>query len=490
MKTTYKFILVALAATAALTACTKDLTTGKVDGNQPEGTLRTIAVSFSTPTKSYISGYNESDKEYNVRFSEGDKILVSDGKTTEECEVIPKPGELATTNPQMVIQTKLKGSLVAVYPSDAAKVEDDRITGIIVDDMQSGSFADANICTADQGGGMAKSNDALTFTTRVAILRFYADQSIGVSKIQINSEGPDICTEGTTITIDPAYKKPQSDQKEQAKKKAAAAAPASRFLYAAVDVSSTVTATALTIRSYAESQGEGYVEKTPTANVDLVYNKMYNVFMPYYIKVQVGTDEGDNPIYQKWGYCNVGAFLPEEPGLYFSWGNTEGHWLNGESDGYQFTEATYEETPGYGITEGPLPLANDAAYVTWGENWRMPTKEESGALRPKCEWDYYATDPGKQQYGLCCGRLFLPETGSISGETIYSKGNSSQFWTSDFASYGWAYRFDVDRALDDPSNMDNVHCGLPIRPIYDETLSDGGDPVSLTNNPYNNGGTF
>ena len=59
------------------------------------------------------------------------------------------------------------------------------------------------------------------------------------------------------------------------------------------------------------------------SGVSISAGKMADVFLPYYIKINVGTEQ--KPEYQYWGYCNVGAFLPEEPGLYFSWGNVDGH---------------------------------------------------------------------------------------------------------------------------------------------------------------------
>lgn len=88
-----------------------------------------------------------------------------------------------------------------------------------------------------------------------------------------------------------------------------------------------------------------------------------------------------------WATCNIGANSPEEFGDYFSWGETSGY----KSGKVNFDEAHYKyyhgnenqitkycsvSSYGYnGFTDGKseLELMDDAAYVNWGTEWRMPT---------------------------------------------------------------------------------------------------------------------
>jgi hypothetical protein len=87
-----------------------------------------------------------------------------------------------------------------------------------------------------------------------------------------------------------------------------------------------------------------------------------------------------------WATCNIGANSPEESGLYFAWGETQGYTAEqvGNEEGkraftwndYEFGSDTaltkYNETDGKTILEE----TDDAATVNWGSNWKMPTKEQ------------------------------------------------------------------------------------------------------------------
>ncbi len=84
----------------------------------------------------------------------------------------------------------------------------------------------------------------------------------------------------------------------------------------------------------------------------------------------------------KWATCNVGASSPEEYGLYFAWGETEGY--TGITDTKKFAWSDYKygtsssNLTKYNSTDGKtvLELTDDAAHVNMGGNWRMPTKAE------------------------------------------------------------------------------------------------------------------
>ena len=71
-----------------------------------------------------------------------------------------------------------------------------------------------------------------------------------------------------------------------------------------------------------------------------------------------------------WANMNLGANAPEETGLYYSWGNVEGHIAGGD---YDFDE--YENTEGSKL-KSDIDLEHDAAHAALGGNWRMPTGKE------------------------------------------------------------------------------------------------------------------
>ena len=63
----------------------------------------------------------------------------------------------------------------------------------------------------------------------------------------------------------------------------------------------------------------------------------------------------------KWATCNLGSYLPEEPGDYFAFGETD--------PGQHFDSELY--TPPCMEIAGSV---RDMARDNWGEPWRLPSK--------------------------------------------------------------------------------------------------------------------
>lgn len=78
-----------------------------------------------------------------------------------------------------------------------------------------------------------------------------------------------------------------------------------------------------------------------------------------------------------WATCNVGASSPEERGGFFTWGQTEPTEYisdsNWENTHYfdRTPNGTFKKYNDKNKTE--LDLEDDAAYMNWGPEWRMPT---------------------------------------------------------------------------------------------------------------------
>jgi len=97
-----------------------------------------------------------------------------------------------------------------------------------------------------------------------------------------------------------------------------------------------------------------------------------------YLIVDLGLPSGI-----KWADRNVGAETPQDYGMYFSWGNVDGHTVdeNGNTtDGYSFDRDTYFTTLGGQYTGSTLDAEHDAATVNMGSEWRMPTSAETFEL--------------------------------------------------------------------------------------------------------------
>lgn len=98
----------------------------------------------------------------------------------------------------------------------------------------------------------------------------------------------------------------------------------------------------------------------------------------------------------KWACCNVGANFPAEYGDYFAWGEITSKssftWYNYKwclgGDNYNLTK--YCNDSDYGTVDGRTELESedDAAYVNWGTEWRMPSLSQIYELLDNCtsEW--------------------------------------------------------------------------------------------------------
>lgn len=84
-----------------------------------------------------------------------------------------------------------------------------------------------------------------------------------------------------------------------------------------------------------------------------------------------------------WATCNIGADSPEDRGFYFSWGEVKPksvyYWYT-----YKYCKGTtssmtkYCTSSDYGTVDNITELdpEDDAAYVNWGSDWRMPSYEQ------------------------------------------------------------------------------------------------------------------
>lgn len=117
----------------------------------------------------------------------------------------------------------------------------------------------------------------------------------------------------------------------------------------------------------------------------------------------------------KWANMNVGAYSPEEYGLFFAWGETTGYtssvagktksgnYYTGYTD-HSFDFTSYKLSPSSSTSstfkkyntgnDEMLEAEDDAATANWGIAWRMPTHEEWQELKSNCYWEWAASYNG------------------------------------------------------------------------------------------------
>jgi hypothetical protein len=170
-----------------------------------------------------------------------------------------------------------------------------------------------------------------------------------------------------------------------------------------------------------------------------------------------------------WAEKNVGAATPEDDGLYFSWGNVDGHTA---TDGYDFgsnNDGPYASTPGAAL-EGNIPsnITYDAAMHNMGAPCRMPTVSEFQELYNNCttEWTTQNGVNGRRFTSRINGSsIFFPAAGHRSGVSLYNRGFNGFYWSSSryTAAYGYNMYFDASAVY--PALNSGRFIGFSVRAV-------------------------
>lgn len=142
----------------------------------------------------------------------------------------------------------------------------------------------------------------------------------------------------------------------------------------------------------------------------------------------------------KWATCNVGADKPEDNGNLYAWGETEvkeqytvrtSKW---GSMPFSLKKYNINSEQGTVDNKTTLDLEDDVAHVTWGGNWRMPTREEMDELHDNCTWEWttlngvngYRVTSKKQ--GYTDRSIFFPAAG-YKANGFYEYGRNGNYWS-------------------------------------------------------------
>lgn len=194
-----------------------------------------------------------------------------------------------------------------------------------------------------------------------------------------------------------------------------------------------------------------------------------------------------------WATTNLGATQPQDYGKYYSWGEvqpkSEYRWGNYKwSDGFEPANAKeYEELKMtkyclykiYGTKDDRkvLEKEDDAAYLTWGPNWRMPTRQEVQDLLDKCDWEWNRVE-GLYGYKISSKKtgksIFLPAAGMIASNGSNNSGMMCNYWTSSlhdqneqYYAYSFVY---LDNGKEGTEYISQTYryLGMTIRAVSDK----------------------
>ena len=143
-----------------------------------------------------------------------------------------------------------------------------------------------------------------------------------------------------------------------------------------------------------------------------------------------------------WATCNVGATSPEQAGLYFAFGETEGFTAEQVTSGVRaFDDESYTA---YSVSDN-LTLEQDAAHVHMGGGWRIPSERQFKELIDNCDdawtYDYNGTGvAGRVLTSKVNGNsLFLPAAGVIYGTGIHDVNSYGEYWCKNFGTMMHTY---------------------------------------------------
>lgn len=421
-------ITIVLMTISAIVSCSKyEISDIRVE-NPARNEERVISLKFNNSTKTSLDALNP-------HFNEGDLIKVSNTVASQVCTVKVENGNASIT-------TTLSGNLTAVYPSTAANMNGEEIEGIIVPSRQSGRFEDANICQAS----IPEGSTSARFQNKVAILKFYVDKCIGVKSIKVESSSSIASDGGKEIIVDPDGNSTINTVTDD---------PGQRLCYIAT-IGGIETKN---LKFTSETTTQGTVFREFNASFSLLSGAIYKVFIPYYIEIKVKNNPAE---YQRWGYCNVGGFLPEDYGDYYGWGAVETiygkeyDWVNAPFqtvDTYNWGETRWTKYLGSttskfkaasAIDEDALKTVldpeDDIASVKWGGEWRMPTIEDFEIIQANCNREWKDVN-GVEGYEITTkygegSPLFLPAAGYLDidfdadGDPSWGVGSDGYYWLS------------------------------------------------------------
>lgn len=143
-----------------------------------------------------------------------------------------------------------------------------------------------------------------------------------------------------------------------------------------------------------------------------------------------------------WCVRNIGAAKPENEGLYFQWGDTQGHEKDSDyefsPDNYKFYDSVEKKYLKYGSDAGgktSLDIEDDAAHVIIGGDVRMPTDKEVTELLAVCPWKYVDNYNKSGMNGILVSKfncsVFFPMSGYKMSKDTSDYNLRGFFYTSD-----------------------------------------------------------
>ena len=198
---------------------------------------------------------------------------------------------------------------------------------------------------------------------------------------------------------------------------------------------------------------------------DVFYNMNTQVYNGYEY-VDLGLPSG-----LKWAICNVGATSPEQPGMYFAWGETKGYTSDDiDSNVRSFNVAEYTGNSASLISDDLIDKC-DAAHIYTRGSWRTPINKDFTELI-KNTYKTWIDDYNKTGVsGLLLtsktngNSIFFPASGFCYNSLIGRMNSGGFYWTASIDSYVDAWYMHLGEKNQFVLS-DARYCGFTLRGVF------------------------
>lgn len=167
-----------------------------------------------------------------------------------------------------------------------------------------------------------------------------------------------------------------------------------------------------------------------------------------------------------WADKNVGSWSPADAGLYFSWGNVDGHKFGSD---YSFNQANYDQSPGASVSSD-LDAAHDAAAVVCGSPWRTPTADEITELIDNCVYELVSLGGvlgGQFTSRINGNSVFIPVAGYIRNTSGVNVGEYGFVWSASYIDVIHVYRLRLTSTSAAVGSIGSRQYGFNVRAVRD-----------------------
>ena len=178
----------------------------------------------------------------------------------------------------------------------------------------------------------------------------------------------------------------------------------------------------------------------------------------------------------RWASCNVGATAPEENGDFYAWGDTLtrssftwGTYPYSGTSTNTMTKYCTRAANGTVDNRSTLIAFDDAAYINWGETWRMPTWTEWNELITQCTWKDTTINNVSvwQVTGPNGNSIYLPKVGYKNNSSVTA---GCYYWSSTLNTTNSNDQCNralyVNAADRSGAKYGLRYVGMPIRAVY------------------------